>query len=317
MIKNQSATIPFFLYVPTSGAGATGATNISVFISKDGGTPVATTNSPTEVSASNAPGTYTIVLTAAEMNANVIVLTFSHASYAAMPLTITTYSVSAIQDGLAQAADLATVDGVVDAIKAKTDALPEHPAAVGSEMALTSAAITAAQSGLATSDALSTVSTNIGAIKAKTDNLPESPAAVGSAMTLTDATIASVKNGLATSDGLSALESHGDTYWITADVSGIATSDGLSALASYGDSHWSTADVADLAKSSEVSAAQTALASMLNLLLSGLYHWQVSGDILTIYNSSNVPIGAYQMTKTNNTITAIMPIVQTETTSDQ
>ena len=51
---------------------------------------------------------------------------------------------------LATAADLATVDSVVDAIKAKTDNLPQSPAAAGGEMALTSAAVSAIQSGLAT-----------------------------------------------------------------------------------------------------------------------------------------------------------------------
>lgn len=112
MIKNQSATVPFFMYVPTSGAGATGATNISVFVSKDGGTPVAATNTPTEVSAANCPGIYKIVLTASEMNAEVIVLSFAHASYAAMPVTITpeTINVSGALEtyGAAKPADVAS-----------------------------------------------------------------------------------------------------------------------------------------------------------------------------------------------------------------
>lgn len=113
MIKNQAATVPFYLYNPTDGQGATGATSISVFISKDGGTPVAATNSPTEVSSANSPGNYKILLTASEMNADVIQLTFSHATYKAMPLTITTElaapTVAAIQDGLATSEALSTV----------------------------------------------------------------------------------------------------------------------------------------------------------------------------------------------------------------
>ncbi len=56
--------------------------------------------------------------------------------------------------GLATAAALATVDGVVDAIKLKTDLIPAQPAAVGSQMNLVNApnavAIAAIQSGLAT-----------------------------------------------------------------------------------------------------------------------------------------------------------------------
>lgn len=89
MIKNQSASITFFLYNPTDGTAATGATSISVYVSKDGGSPVAATNTPSEVSSANCPGIYKIVLTATEMNADVIVLSFAHASYAAMPVTIT------------------------------------------------------------------------------------------------------------------------------------------------------------------------------------------------------------------------------------
>lgn len=132
MIKNQAATVPFYLYNPTNGQGATGATSISVFISKDGGTPVAATNSPSEVSSANSPGNYKILLTASEMNADVIQLTFSHATYKAMPLTITTElaapTVAAIQDGLATSEALSTVGTNVSAVKAKTDNLPANPA---------------------------------------------------------------------------------------------------------------------------------------------------------------------------------------------
>ncbi len=90
MIKNQSATIPFFVYNPSDGSPVTGATSISVYVSLDGGAPALATNSAVEVDASHSPGIYKIVLTAAEMNADVIVLTFSHASAAAMPMTIVT-----------------------------------------------------------------------------------------------------------------------------------------------------------------------------------------------------------------------------------
>ncbi len=81
-------------------------------------------------------------------------------------------------------APIATVDTVVDAIKAKTDNLPTDPA----DQSAVEAAITAATSPLATAANLAIIDdfldTEIAAIKAKTDNLPGSPAAVGSAMTL-------------------------------------------------------------------------------------------------------------------------------------
>jgi len=99
-------------------------------------------------------------------------------------------AVAAIQSGLATAANLATVDGVADAIKAKTDNLPAQPAAVGSQMDLVNApnatAVAAIQSGLATAANLATVDGVADAIKAKTDNLPAAPAATGDIPTATE-----------------------------------------------------------------------------------------------------------------------------------
>lgn len=71
-------------------------------------------------------------------------------------------------------APIATVDTVVDAIKAKTDNLPSDPADASVVAGLISAVETK----------VDTVDTVVDAVKAKTDNLPASPAAVGSAMTL-------------------------------------------------------------------------------------------------------------------------------------
>ena len=67
-------------------------------------------------------------------------------------------------------APIATVDTVVDAIKAKTDNLPASPATEVKQDTI-----------------ISYIDTEVAAIKAKTDNLPASPAAVGSEMTLTAA----------------------------------------------------------------------------------------------------------------------------------
>ena len=121
MIKNQTAAIPFFVYNPSDGSPVTGATSISVYVSLDGATPALATNTPAEVNASYMPGVYIIALTAAEMNADVVVLTFSHATAAAMPLTIVTQpaypSVAQIQAGLSTLtnSDIPTANQIADA----------------------------------------------------------------------------------------------------------------------------------------------------------------------------------------------------------
>ncbi|MBR5709981.1 MAG: hypothetical protein IKX40_04420 [Thermoguttaceae bacterium] len=112
MIKNQSATIPFFVYNPSDGSPATGATSISVYVSLDGGSPALATNSAVEVDASHSPGIYKIVLTAAEMNADVVVLTFSHATAAAMPMTIVTQPDVPTANAIADAALSRSVSNV-------------------------------------------------------------------------------------------------------------------------------------------------------------------------------------------------------------
>lgn len=92
-------------------------------------------------------------------------------------------AITSATSGLATAADLATVDTVVDAIKLKTDNLPSDPA----DQSAVEAAITAATSGLATASSIVSlttkvdtlddyVDTEVAAIKAKTDNLPADPA---------------------------------------------------------------------------------------------------------------------------------------------
>ncbi len=135
MIKNQSATIPFFVYNPSDGSPVTGATSISVYVSLDGGAPALATNSAVEVDASHSPGIYKIVLTAAEMNADVVVLSFTHATAAAMPMTIVTVpavpSVEQIQSGLSTltAADIPTPSQIADAALSRSVANVEATAA--------------------------------------------------------------------------------------------------------------------------------------------------------------------------------------------
>jgi hypothetical protein len=73
VIRGQSYIVDFVAWDLANNAPKTGdAANITVRISKDGGTLTAATNSPVEVDATNAPGLYRITLTAGEMDANTI-----------------------------------------------------------------------------------------------------------------------------------------------------------------------------------------------------------------------------------------------------
>jgi hypothetical protein len=73
VIRGQSYIVDFVVWDLANNAPKTGdAANITVRISKDGGTLTAATNNPVEVDATNAPGLYRITLTASEMDANTI-----------------------------------------------------------------------------------------------------------------------------------------------------------------------------------------------------------------------------------------------------
>ena len=250
-------------------------------------------------------------------------------------------------DTFATASSVANIATVANTIKSKTDNLPANPAAVTditnsqaviigampttaglattSDVTTAQAAIIEAMpdvSGLATATALTTVGNNVTAVKAKTDNLPQTPAAVGSEMALTEATVTSIKSGLATGDNieaaLGALEMYGDTNWMTADLSDVSTfnasTDAVTLTDAYDAaktaSQLTTSDLSALATSEDITAAQNALTALLNLVLSGLYHWSVKESILTVYNSANVAIGAYTLTKdADGNITAVTPII--------
>jgi len=74
-VRGQSYVVEFTAWdvtinPPTPKTGV--ASNITVYITKDGGNPAPTTNSPAEVNASNTPGLYRVILTASEMDADSI-----------------------------------------------------------------------------------------------------------------------------------------------------------------------------------------------------------------------------------------------------
>ena len=104
---------------PTLAAG-------DVQVSKDGGAFANITSLPTQIGST---GVLAVALTSTEMNADVIVVRFHDAAgdeWQDLLVTIETETVQ-ISD-LATSADLATIDGVVDAIKLKTDLIPADPA---------------------------------------------------------------------------------------------------------------------------------------------------------------------------------------------
>jgi hypothetical protein len=156
-LKNTAFRVTFPIYDNT-GALVTGAAGLDSEVSIDGDDYVDCTNEAVEIGPSS--GTYRLDLTAGEMNGDTIavlvktsttdakttVLIFYPTVIATAALgvnlvsaaadsinasVLATDAVAEIQSGLATATNLATVDTVVDAIKAKTDNLPASPAATG------------------------------------------------------------------------------------------------------------------------------------------------------------------------------------------
>jgi len=97
-----------------------------VTVSKDGGAFSNITTLPTEISTT---GVLTVSLSADEMNADRITVRFHDAAGDEWQDLLVTIDTETVQiNDLATSADLATVDGVVDAIKLKTDLIPADPA---------------------------------------------------------------------------------------------------------------------------------------------------------------------------------------------
>lgn len=119
-IKNQALTVNFLAWDTSANAGKTGDSgNFTLRLIKDGGAAAAPTNAVSEPDSTNMPGVYELALTADEMNANFVTLggKSSTANIVIYPIFFQT-----------ERGDLATVDTVVDAIKAITDNLPNSGA---------------------------------------------------------------------------------------------------------------------------------------------------------------------------------------------
>lgn len=135
MIRNQSFTVLFYAYNSSDGSAATGISGWTVYVSKDAATPVVSTNSAMELASSTAPGIYKITLTASEMDAKLIALTFSSSSAKALPILLETaaapLTVSEIQNGLSTltTANIPTSEQIADTILGRSVSLIETTAA--------------------------------------------------------------------------------------------------------------------------------------------------------------------------------------------
>lgn len=228
MIKNASNLYPFAIQDQLSN-GLTGQTP-SVYISKDGESFAAATNSATEFNASTAPGLYTITFTATECDCDVMIIQV-YLPNGQDPAILDVVEMEGTSSGLT-AAEVWQYNGQEG--RTVTNTIPtasDNAQAVWGAQTKEVTIATAQADTFATASSVANIATVAGAIKAKTDNLPASPAAVGSAMTLTSAAISAVQNGLATSSELSALETHGDSSWATA--TGFATPSDLSGLSTF------------------------------------------------------------------------------------
>jgi hypothetical protein len=175
MIKNVAADLRFFVQDTATGLGVAGLTTGSfttIKLLSDGvlGSDIKGTISLVDGGA----GFYSFLATNAQMNANVIqvIAAPSTATYQAFSGVVRTEQ--AVLAGLATAtalvtvgANVTTIDGIVDAIKLKTDNLPSDPA----DESAVEAAITAATSPLATSAALATAQTYLVTLDANLDTV--------------------------------------------------------------------------------------------------------------------------------------------------
>jgi hypothetical protein len=150
----KNAAYTFYMGLPSQSNGNTFQSNPTlatgdVKVIKDGGTPANIGTLPSAVSSGKV---IEVNLTSTEMNADDITLLFSDAAGDEWQDTIVNIQTSTNQiDDIASA--VSTVDGVVDAIKAVTDNLPDS----------------GALSSLAQASALSTVDNNVDAILVDTD----------------------------------------------------------------------------------------------------------------------------------------------------
>lgn len=129
-IRGQELTINLYAFNVTNNLPASGLTDVSGYIIKDGAAPAPLTNSISEPSASNVPGIYEVTLSSTEMNANWVTIggkSFSNPTgvvvYPIMIATEASYLplLSGYTDSLE--AGQTTIEGKIDTISGYTDTL--------------------------------------------------------------------------------------------------------------------------------------------------------------------------------------------------
>jgi|WetSurMetagenome_2_1015567.scaffolds.fasta_scaffold01970_3 hypothetical protein len=141
LLKNSTGQkVPVYAYDAYASPITGDAANITTQLSKDYGVSGALTDTnPVELDAINHPGWYVFDLAQSETNADVLILTPTSTTPGVLfsPTVIYPTVFTATRAGyldnlsagaVAQASVLTTVDGIVDAIKLKTDNLPVNPA---------------------------------------------------------------------------------------------------------------------------------------------------------------------------------------------
>ena len=291
MIKNASNLYPFALQDQLSN-GLTGQTP-SVFLRQDNGSFAAASGSVTEVDSINYPGLYQITLTATECNCNVLTIAVSLPD-GQEPAILDVVYMQAASGGATpqQIWEYAGGRTVTNTIPSASD---NATAVWGAQTKIVTIDSTQAAT-LATAAALSTVGDNVTAVKAKTDNLPASPAAVGSAMTLTEAYDAAK----------TASQFDVSTDAVNLSINSVnAVQSGLSTFNPATDSVTiNSTQAATFASASSI----TPILALLETLYSGLFHWEVQNNELTIYDSDGLAISSYTLTKdATGNIIAVTP----------
>lgn len=264
--------ITFTLQSITDDSLITGATGITVYISKDGGSFAATTNAAAEIGR----GLYKVTLTSAESEFTTLyyqpVCSGAQTNTYALDAPVTMPTVPSASDNAQAVWGAQTKEVTINATQAAT---------------------------LATASSVADIATVAGAVKAKTDNLPANPAAVGDAMTLTDAYDAA-KTASQFNPAHTAVTI--DSASVQAVQHGLSTFDpSVSAVVI------DSTQIGSLA----TATAQATQTAALETLTASILHWVATASTLTLYDNNGAAIGVYDLTRdSSGNITAIEPHVE-------
>ena len=248
------------------------AVNVTVYLSIDGGSFAASTNTAQEIGR----GTYKVTLS--NMEADFSTLIYQPVCTGAQTNTL-----------------VKEADPVMPTIPTASD---NATAVWGAQDKIVTINATQAATLAAASD-LDNVAAKVELVKAKTDNLPVSPAATGDAMTLTSAYDAAktASQFNAAQDAVTI-----DSASVAAVQSGLSTFNPATDAVTI-----ATAQASTLA----TAAAQAAQTAALKTLAASILHWSATASTLTLYDSNGEAIGVYDLTRdSSGNITASEPHVE-------